>query len=578
MLCCVSKKNYLCFMLRKKCLIKGSTWGIFCQLFLVVSLAQAATPKYPVSVANDLALTRHYLYVNEDSSLFFNGRVYDWAVKNHQRTLESEVLLLKAEIWLYKGYLDNVYEICQTVRENAQNTGNRSLLISAMLLQGRYFTEMNVFDKAYAELSSAWQIALQLNDSTCLAHILNAFGVLYDLQKEPDLALDHYEKGLLYAKAENDALLRIRLLNNKAIIYTEQERVEEAKNLLFTCIRDIRNRRIAFGLDRLYMNLAPVYITAGDMDSALINIKLSLEIARKHNNFSSMARSLIYEGYIYFTLNDIQKAKTVFEQADSLALELGADNMHCMVLQYFVQIAEAEQNHEQAYRYLQQFKQVSDSLADRRNIVNLVRLKMENEAIQAELTNQYKFYRLILSTVILALVLVLGIVVFFYWYSRSRKLLENKQKENVFLASELEQENKKMVTQSIRQKKQTNDLQEIARQLQQSRMLFKTSNQPLIDRTIALLKGQDDEQWQEFESRFERVHISFLKNLQKQYPDLSPTEKRLCAFLRLNMTTKEIANIMHVSSRAVEQSRYRLRKKLGLKKKQDINTFLYQFD
>ncbi|MDE7071815.1 MAG: LuxR C-terminal-related transcriptional regulator, partial [Bacteroidales bacterium] len=86
------------------------------------------------------------------------------------------------------------------------------------------------------------------------------------------------------------------------------------------------------------------------------------------------------------------------------------------------------------------------------------------------------------------------------------------------------------------------------------------------------------EQWQEFESRFERVHISFLKNLQKQYPDLSPTEKRLCAFLRLNMTTKEIANIMHVSSRAVEQSRYRLRKKLGLKKKQDINTFLYQFD
>ncbi len=145
--------------------------------------------------------------------------------------------------------------------------------------------------------------------------------------------------------------------------------------------------------------------------------------------------------------------------------------------------------------------------------------------------------------------------------------------------SELEHENKKMDTQSIQQQKRANDLQEITRQLQQARMLFKPSNQPLIDRTIALLKGQeDDEQWHEFESRFERVHIGFLKNLQKKYPTLSLTEKRLCAFLRLNMTTKEIANIMHVSSRAVEQSRYRLRKKLGLDKKQDLNNFLCQFD
>ena len=565
-------------MRRNRLVTRVFCFSVLLPFFSVLQGAWSA-PRYPASVVNDLSLARHYLYINEDSSLLFNNRVYDWAIKNRQRTLESEVLLMKGEIWLYKGYLDNVYEICQTVRENAQNTGNRDLLVSAMLLQGRYFTEMNVFDKAYAALSSAGEIAAQIKDSNATANILNAFGVLHDLQKEHEQALDYYNEALSFANGEEDALLRIRLFNNIAIIYTEQGNIKEAKNLLNRCIRHIEERHIAFGMDRLYMNLAPVYITAGDMDSALFNLQKSLEIARKHNNRSSVARALIYQGYVFFTLNDIEKAKAAFEQADTIALELQADNMHNMILQYFVWIAEAEKNYEQAYLYLQQFKQSSDSLANKRNIVNLVRLKMENEAIQAELINRYKLYRLILSTIILAFVLLLGIVAFFYWYKRSRKILINKQKENFFLANELEQENKKMVTQSIQQQKRANDLQEITRQLQQARALFKPSNQPLIDRTIMLLKGQDDdEQWREFESRFERVHIDFLKNLQKKYPNLSPTEKRLCAFLRLNMTTKEIANIMHVSSRAVEQSRYRLRKKLGLDKKQDLNNFLCQFD
>ncbi len=557
---------------------KGICFSIALQIFVSLQVVWSS-PQYPSSVSNDFALMRHYLYINEDSSLFFNNRVYDWAIKNREHTLESEVLLLKGEIWLYKGYLDNVYEICRTVKENAQNTGNRSLLVSALLLQGRYFTEMNVFDKAYAELFSAKEIAMQIKDSNAIANILNAFGVLSDLQKEPEQALAYYEEALSYVNEDNDALLRIRLLNNIAIVYTEQGKIKEAKQILRHCIHHIEERRIAFGMDRLYMNLAPVYITAGDMDSALLNIQKSLEIAHKYNNRSSMARALIYQGYILFSLNNIDSAKTIFKKADAISLELRADNMHNIILQYFVWIAEAEKDYEQAYLYLQEFKQSSDSLTNKRNIVNLVRLKMENEAIQAELTNRYKLYRLILITVVLGLVLLLGIVVFFYWYKRSQKLLINKQKENSFLASELEHENKKMVTQSIQQQKRANDLQEITRQLQQARMLFKPSNQPLIDRTIALLKGQeDDEQWHEFESRFERVHIGFLKNLQKKYPTLSLTEKRLCAFLRLNMTTKEIANIMHVSSRAVEQSRYRLRKKLGLDKKQDLNNFLCQFD
>lgn len=546
-------------------------------LFLL--LGQLYGENYPESVEKNLSLTRYYLYINEDSSLLYNNLVYNYAVKNRRIALESEVLLLKAEILLYKGNLENVFEICRTVRETAQNTGNRKLLVRSMLLQGRYFTEMNIFDKAYAELYSAKEIAEQIHDSTLLSNILNALGVIYDIQKEPEQSLDYYEQALKYAKEQNDPLLQIRLLNNKAIVYTEQGRLQEAKELLFFCISHIRERRIAFGLDRLYMNLAPIYISEDKTDSALLNIDRSLQIATQSNNQSSIARSLIYKGYILFTQNKITESKQVFERADSIALTMGADNMHCMILQYFVWIAEAEQDYKSAYLYLQQYKNASDSLSIKRNVVNMIRLKMENESVQAQLESQHKLYRLIMTTVFLVLILILGCIAFFYWYKHSRKLLKNKQRENSVLASELEQENKKMVTQSLLKQKRTNDLQEIARQLKEHRNFFKLSNQPIIDRTISLLVGSnEEEQWQEFETRFERVHTGFMKNLQKRYPNLSTTEKRLCAYLRLNMTTKEIANILHVSSRAVEQSRYRLRKKLGVGRNQDLGNFLCSFD
>ncbi|MBX2845904.1 MAG: hypothetical protein KTR13_06775 [Saprospiraceae bacterium] len=82
-----------------------------------------------------------------------------------------------------------------------------------------------------------------------------------------------------------------------------------------------------------------------------------------------------------------------------------------------------------------------------------------------------------------------------------------------------------------------------------------------IDTTLRL-----QEDWEQFEHHFDQVHGDFLSRLRRDFPKLSPNDQKLCAFLRLNLNTKEIANIMNVSSRGVEIARYRLRKKLGLEK------------
>jgi ligand-binding sensor domain-containing protein/DNA-binding CsgD family transcriptional regulator len=89
------------------------------------------------------------------------------------------------------------------------------------------------------------------------------------------------------------------------------------------------------------------------------------------------------------------------------------------------------------------------------------------------------------------------------------------------------------------------------------------------------LKVQED--WEQFQYHFDSVHGDFLSRLREDYPDISPNEQKLCAFLRLNLQTKDIANILGISVRGVEVARYRLRKKLDLDTGQNLSKFILEY-
>ena len=80
--------------------------------------------------------------------------------------------------------------------------------------------------------------------------------------------------------------------------------------------------------------------------------------------------------------------------------------------------------------------------------------------------------------------------------------------------------------------------------------------------------------WDEFEIHFQKTHGSFYANLMKVHPDVTSVERRLCAFLKLNLETKEIAMIQNKSTRSIESSRYRLKKKLGLAENESLSKYL----
>lgn len=84
----------------------------------------------------------------------------------------------------------------------------------------------------------------------------------------------------------------------------------------------------------------------------------------------------------------------------------------------------------------------------------------------------------------------------------------------------------------------------------------------------------NDAHWEVFELHLEQVHAEFLKRLQERFPDLSSREQKLCAYLRMDMASKEISSLMNISVRAVENNRYKLRQKLGLEGKDNLSDFI----
>lgn len=88
---------------------------------------------------------------------------------------------------------------------------------------------------------------------------------------------------------------------------------------------------------------------------------------------------------------------------------------------------------------------------------------------------------------------------------------------------------------------------------------------------------EDEHEWEVFEQLYDQAHGDFFKRLKAKYPNLTPSDLRLCAYLRMNLSSKEIAPLLNISVRGVEERRYRLRKRLGLPTNANLNELIMTF-
>jgi len=146
------------------------------------------------------------------------------------------------------------------------------------------------------------------------------------------------------------------------------------------------------------------------------------------------------------------------------------------------------------------------------------------------------------------------------------------------LVEKLDHTNKELTTYVMYLLKKNEFILTIIEKLKKARLDAKPENKKVMAELISELKSNTDTiSWEEFEVRFQQVHTDFYSKLSKQFPDLSPNEIRLCAFFKLNMTSKEIAALTYQSLNSIKVARYRLRKKLELDKDENLVSVLAQF-
>lgn len=148
------------------------------------------------------------------------------------------------------------------------------------------------------------------------------------------------------------------------------------------------------------------------------------------------------------------------------------------------------------------------------------------------------------------------------------------------LRAEMKQKDKELANSTMQMIQKSKSLNSIKKDL--NKLSREIGDEIITNHINSMVRKIDREidtksQWDVFEKHFESVHEEFLKRLKVQYPNLTPRELKLCAYLRLNISSKEIATLMNISTRGVEISRYRLRKKLDLEHDTNLTEFIIGF-
>lgn len=175
-----------------------------------------------------------------------------------------------------------------------------------------------------------------------------------------------------------------------------------------------------------------------------------------------------------------------------------------------------------------------------------------------------------------------------YYQKQKEKLIE----ENNLLLEIKELENEQQIMR-VRNEQLSQDVDTKSRELAVSTMSLNSKNELLAFIKDDLKKTSDDENrslksvistinknitgndsWSVFKEAFENTDKEFLKKIKEVHPSLTPNDLRLCAYLRLNLSSKEVAPLLNISVRSVEIKRYRLRKKMDLSHDQGLVEYI----
>lgn len=438
----------------------------------------------------------------------------------------------------------------------------------------------------YQEIHQILPIFQKYNDIKHIGNCYKFLGILFSELYEYKTSLEYFQKSdELYRQTGSEHAL-VSNRSNEAIVYYYMGEADTAKNTIRSLLKehDWKDTNL---LMSLYNNLS---LMTEDPEERAFCQQNSISIAQNYsgsrqNYYKALVANNLALGYAKDE-KTLDSAILLYGFAYRMAQQEEANRIVLHSLAGLSGCYAQKGDYEKAYSYLSLLQSLQDSVMGASKVREINR-KEAKKAIdeyqnRIQLQEQKIALQKKLSWVsLLILLLCMCIFIFFIFYLRQRRridkiTLRNKDLENKKLQQEVDYQNRELSSNMLILSEKKRFLQQILMQLEKFRGQKGISSAcELTLRKMITEHMRSEDNWETFKMHFEKVHPNFFGKLKAQYPELSPNDLKLCAYIKIGLTIKEIAQMTAVLPATVKTNRYLLRKKFHLRDDQPLDAFIF---
>ena len=433
---------------------------------------------------------------------------------------------------------------------------------------GYYYHRLGNEPRAIEFLLKALTIFETISDNRQIAVCNNNVGVIYLSQDDTKAALLHFNKALSSWTNQGYKSGIARALGNIADVYETEKNDSLALQYYQRSLAINEEINDKSAVSNIYNAMGEIYFRSQNYDESFRYQQQALQLAIETG-------SINLQSGIYTALSDLYLIRNNPSQAlfhAERALEIGkkinskrniADSYHQLSKVYA-----AAKNYTKAYEFQSLYLTLNDSMKSSESLSNIEKMKANYELDKKELeikalNNEMSVKIIRRNSFIVACLalLVIGALVYHRQRLIMKKRLESKKQLLDFY------------THNLREKSEMLDkISEDLETLKQKSVEEDTE----IDKFNKILHAAilTDEDWENFKKAFEEVYPRFFAKLRYHYPDITVSELRLSALIKLKLSLKESASMLGISPESIKKSRYRLRKKFDLPEKETLEDFI----
>ena len=429
----------------------------------------------------------------------------------------------------------------------------------------------------------------KINHETRKADALKQIGDIESGLENHESSIKYFKEALEIYERYEETFYVAYTQNSLGISYQNLNDYASAENYFNLAVENARKVEDNLGITNALHNLGEINRLQNNNNEAKKILQEAKIIAEKENLKLGLVNALHSISKIDFQAKNYSSALKNNIEAIDLAKSLGAMSHLADLYKYRSTILEGLNQNNDALEFLKLYQTINDSLFTTKKSQQIEELKTiyETEKKEAEIALQKneietlneqskndKLTKTLYGIGMFSFLAISGLIYFSFKQRMKKNKIEREKQEEIY-KQEIEFKKKELASQTLHLVQKNTFIQELKENLvkiKQSPELFKVE----FRRLVMLLKKEsaEDKDWEVFKSYFTEVHNNFDHKLKDIYEDISEKEMRLASFLRMNLSTKEIASMLNVLPESVLKSKYRLKKKLKLEKEVDLNQFL----